>query len=220
MSTPPSRSRIVLISVIEPISLPSGASVRIQGELLNTVNAISSALQISQLLAAVITVQAESLHSQYPARSTPEICVFIYHQFFSDLLDFFHELLRLTISPSSGIADYPFDVLREWVVDLLSTRSSLAQGKGEGSLVDQILVQLDEQQRKIGDLLRTSNPVGVEYEILTFRIGAIREQQNRMAGIIGLVTDGGYLGRGQVIKVIKWLKKSDRVDGLSGVLLA
>jgi nuclear pore complex protein Nup205 len=41
-----------------------------------------------------------------------------------------------------------------------------------------------------------------------------------MAGIIGLVTEGGYLGRGQVIKVLKWLKKCDRVDGLSGVLLS
>jgi nuclear pore complex protein Nup205 len=41
-----------------------------------------------------------------------------------------------------------------------------------------------------------------------------------MAGIVGLVTEGGYLGRGQVIKVLKWLKKSERMDGLSGVLLA
>lgn len=80
--------------------------------------------------------------------------------------------------------------------------------------------QIDEQQKKIGELLRTSNPVGVEYEILTFRISAIRDQQNRMAGIIGLVAEGGYMGRGQVIKLLKWLKKSDRVDGLSGVLLA
>jgi len=187
--------------------------------LANTVNGISGALQISQLLAAVLVIQAESLHSQYPARSTPEICVFIYHQYFTELLDFLHELLRLTIS-SSGIADYPFDVLREWVLDLLLTRSSLGQGKGEGMLVDQLLIQLDEQQRKIEELLRTNNPVGVEYEILTYRIGAIREQQNRMAGIVGLVTEGGYLGRGQVIRVLKWLKKCDRVDGLSGVLLA
>ena len=185
----------------------------------NTVNGISGALQISQLLAAVLVIQAESLHSQYPARSTPEICVFIYHQYFTELLDFLHELLRLTIS-SAGIADYPFDVLREWVLDLLLTRSSLGQGKGEGMLVDQLLIQLDEQQRKIEELLRTNNPVGVEYEILTYRIGAIREQQNRMAGIVGLVTEGGYLGRGQVIRVLKWLKKCDRVDGLSGVLLA
>jgi nuclear pore complex protein Nup205 len=87
-------------------------------------------------------------------------------------------------------------------------------------LVDQLLLQLDEHQRKIEELLRTNNPVGVEYEILTYRVGAMREQQNRMAGIIGLVTEGGYLGRGQVIRVLKWLKKSDRVDGLSGVLLA
>jgi nuclear pore complex protein Nup205 len=200
--------------------LANGSSVRITGELANTVNGISTALGISQLLAAVLVVQAESLHSQYPARSTPEICVFIYHQYFTELLDFLHELLRLTISPSSGIADYPFDVLREWVLDLLLTRSSLGQGKGEGMLVDQLLLQLDEHQRKIEELLRTNNPVGVEYEILTYRVGAMREQQNRMAGIIGLVTEGGYLGRGQVIRVLKWLKKSDRVDGLSGVLLA
>lgn len=185
----------------------------------NTVNAISGALQISQLLAAVLVIQAESLRSQYPARSTPEICVFIYHQYFTELLDFLHELLRLTISPSESI-DHPFDDLREWVLDLLLTRSSLGQGKGEGMLVDNLLLQLDEQQRKIEELLRTNNPVGVEYEILTYRVGAIRGQQNRMAGIVGLVTEGGYLGRGQVIRVLKWLKRCDRVDGLSGVLLA
>lgn len=202
------------------MTLPSGASVRISGELLKTVNAISSALQVSQLLAAVLAVQAESLHSQYPARSTPEICVFIYHQFFTDLLDFLHELLRLTISPAVEEQDYPFDVLKTWVEDLLSTRTSLGSGKGEGTLVDQLLVQIDDHQRKIADLLRTTNPVGVEYEILTYRISALREQQNRMAGIVGLVTEGGCMTRGQVIKVLKWLKKSDRVDGLSGVLLA
>jgi nuclear pore complex protein Nup205 len=87
-------------------------------------------------------------------------------------------------------------------------------------MVDQILIQLDEIQKRIEELLRTNNPVGVEYEILTYRVGVLRAQQNRMAGIVGLVTEGGYLGRGQVIKVLKWLKKSERMDGLSGVLLA
>jgi nuclear pore complex protein Nup205 len=96
----------------------------------------------------------------------------------------------------------------------------LGPGKGEGTLVDQLLIQLDEQQRKIEELLRTNNPVGVEYEMLTYRVRAIREQQNRMAGIVGLVTEGGYLGKGQVIKVLKWLKRCDRVDGLSGMFLA
>lgn len=118
------------------------------------------------------------------------------------------------------MADYPFDVLREWALDLLLTRTSLGHGKGEGTIVDQILLQLDEQQRQIQELLRTNNPVGVEYEILSYRVGAIREQQNRMVGIMGLVTEAGYLGKGQVIKVLKWLKRCDRVDGLSGVLLA
>lgn len=203
-----------------PITLPGGASVHIQGELANTVNGISSLLNISQLLAAVLVVQAKSLHSQYPARSTPEICVFVYHQYFTELLDVLHELLRLTISSSSGTDEYPFDLLGDWVVDLLSTRSSLGSGKGEGTLVDQILIQLDELQRKIEELLRTNNPVGVEYEILAYRVGVLRAQQNRMAGIVGIVTEGGYLGRGHVIKVLKWLKKSERVDGISGVLLA
>lgn len=82
------------------------------------------------------------------------------------------------------------------------------------------MFQIDEQQRKIGELLRTTNPVGVEYEILTYRISALREQQNRMAGIVGLIAEGEYMTRGQVIKVLKWLKKSDRVDGVSGVLLS
>lgn len=183
-------------------------------------NAISSALQISQLLAAILAVQAESLQSSYPARSISEICVFIYYQFFTDLLDFLYELLRLTISASIEEQDCPFDVLRTWVEDLLATRTSLGAGKGEGTLLDQILLQIDEQQRKIGELLRTTNPVGVEYEILTYRISALREQQNRMAGIVGLITEGGCATRGQVIKILKWLKKSDKVDGLSGVLLA
>lgn len=201
------------------MTLPNGASVQFVGEILKWPTTISDVLNTSQLLSAVIAIQADSLRHRFPSRSVPEIAIFIYHNWLSEQLDFLRELLRLTIGPDAG-EGAPFDTLRNWVGALLDAKTSLGTGKSEGTLVDQIIGQLDELQSRLGSLLRTGPVAGVEYELLSFRVGAIRAEQNKLAGILAAIAEGGYLGRGQVIKVIKWLKKCDRVDGLVGVILS
>jgi nuclear pore complex protein Nup205 len=125
----------------------------------------------------------------------------------------------LTIGPQAE-EGAPFDTLREGIGGLLNARTSLGEGKSEGTLVDQIIGQLDDLSSRLGSLLRTGPVGGVEYELLSFRVTAIRAEQNKLAGVLAAMAEGGYLGRGQVIKVLKWLKKCDQVDGLVGVILS
>jgi nuclear pore complex protein Nup205 len=205
--------------LVDPVTLPSGASVQFVGEILKWPTTISQILNISELLAAVIAIQADSLRYRYPSRSVPEIAVFIYHNWLSESLDFLRELLRLTIGPQAE-EGAPFDTLREGIGGLLNARTSLGEGKSEGTLVDQIIGQLDDLSSRLGSLLRTGPVGGVEYELLSFRVTAIRAEQNKLAGVLAAIAEGGYLGRGQVIKVLKWLKKCDQVDGLVGVILS
>ena len=127
------------------------------------------------------------------------------------LLDFLYELLRHTIGPNAE-QGAPFDGLRDWVTELLITKSSLGKGRGEGTIIDQILTQMDDIHVELDDLVRSPRTVGPEYELLTFRIGAQRAEQGKLAGILRMIAQGGLLGKGHVIKVLKWLKKSDRID--------
>lgn len=135
------------------------------------------------------------------------------------MLDFLRELLRLTITPDADLSQ-PFDSLRNWVEDMLMTRSTLGHGKGEGSLVDQIIVQIDVVQEKISNLLRTRAGSGQEYEVQSFRIAALRSEQCKMAGILASVAEAGLLGRGQVVKLFKWLRKVERADNIVTVVLS
>lgn len=92
-------------------------------------------------------------------------------------------------------------------------------GSGEGTLVDLILNQLDELQKKLAGMVGTGRTVGDQYEVLHFRIRATREQQGKMVGLLALIAQGDRIGRGHLVKLLKWLKKSDRMDGLvTGVL--
>ncbi|EIW73176.1 hypothetical protein M231_07444 [Tremella mesenterica] len=201
-----------------PLTLPSG-SINISGDLLNITNSISSGLSISQLLAAVLTVQAETLRSTYPARSSAEVAVFALHAWLADMLNFLRELLRLTISPSAETTA-PFDTLREWVEGILTIKTSLGPGRGDGTMVDQILSQVDVLQDKLNVLLKTPSGNATDYEVLSFRIGAIRSEQNKLVGLLGIIAESGLLGRGHVIKVLKWLKKAEKVDGLVGLVFS
>ncbi|WVW81644.1 hypothetical protein I302_103639 [Kwoniella bestiolae CBS 10118] len=197
-----------------PIQLPSGTSVHITGDLLTTTNTISNALSLSQLLSSVLALQAEEQRFQYPSRSTPEVAVYLLHRWETDMLDFLRELLRTILSPDAEIGG-AFESLRDWVLELLNTRVSLGQGKGEGALVDQIIVQLDSIQSKIDNLLRTGSSGGADYDLLRFRVEALRAEQNKMSSILAIIAESGHLGRGQVVRILKWLKKCERADGLA-----
>jgi nuclear pore complex protein Nup205 len=137
------------------------------------------------------------------------------HEWTAQLLDFLRELLRLTVGPEAD-ESVPFDTLRKWVEDLLVTKTSV--GKFEGTLVDQVVGQVDAIQERLGGLLRGGPSGGVEYELLSFRVSALRGEQNKLAGILSAIAQGGLLGRGHVIKLLKWLKKSDRVDGIAAMV--
>ncbi|WWD22817.1 hypothetical protein CI109_107311 [Kwoniella shandongensis] len=191
--------------------------IHISGDLLSTTNTISDALSLSQLLSAVLALQAEEQRFQYPSQSPPEVAVYLLYKRVNDQLDFLRELLRITLTADAEVGG-PFETLREWVETLLNTRASLGQGKGEGTMVDQIIVQLDTLQAKIDGLLRSGPSGGAAYDLLRFRVEALRAEQNKMTGILSLIAEGGHLGRGQVIRVIKWLKRADRADGLVAVV--
>lgn len=110
--------------------------------------------------------------------------------------------------------------LKEFVEDLLGAKVTLADGSGkEGTLVDQILSQLSVLQTKISSLLSTSSS-GQGYELQQFRLTALRAEQNKLAGILALIAEGGRLGRGQVIRVLKWLAKVERMDAVVGLVAA
>ena len=125
----------------------------------------------------------------------------------------------MTISP---LAEHgaPFDGLRQWVDELLFSKNSLGKGKGDGTLVDQILTQIDDVNMRVDNLIRSPRTVGPEFDLLSFRVGALRAEQNKMVGILGIIGQGGLLGRGHVIKILKWLKQCQRVDALVGGVLA
>nr|XP_018266519.1 nuclear pore complex protein Nup205 [Kwoniella dejecticola CBS 10117]OBR88677.1 nuclear pore complex protein Nup205 [Kwoniella dejecticola CBS 10117] len=202
-----------------PLQLPSGTSIHITGDILNTTNTISNALSLSQLLSAVLALQAEEQRFQYPSRSPPEVAVYLLHRWETDMLDFLRELLRTILSPDAEIGG-AFEQLKDWVLGLLNTRVSLGQGKGEGALVDQIMVQLDSIQSKIDGLLRSGATGGANYDLLRFRVEALRAEQNKMSSILSVISEGGHLGRGQVVRIVKWLKKCDRADGLTAVVVS
>ncbi len=203
----------------DAINLPSGNSTRTTGELLSTSAAVSNYLSVDQLVATVLTIQAESQKPRYPSRQTLEVATYILHDWTAKLLDCLRELLHLTISPDAGIGP-PFDALREWVNELLVTKTSLGQGRGEGALVDQIITQIDDIQAKLNGLVKAPRTSGPEYDLLSFRVGALRAEQGKLAGTLGDIAEGGLVGRGHVIKLLKWLKKCDRVDALVGSILS
>ncbi|WVR03296.1 hypothetical protein IAU60_000287 [Kwoniella sp. DSM 27419] len=202
-----------------PIKSPSGESVQVVDELLNTTNIISNAFSLSQLLSAVLAVQAEEQRFQYPSRSPAEVAVYILYRWQTDMLDFLRELLRTVLLAEEEIGG-AFQPLKDWVLDLLATRKSLGEGKGEGALADAIIVQLDNMQAQIDTLLRTGPTGGADYDLLRFRVEALRAAQNKMASILGIIAESGHLGRGQVIRILKWLKKTERADGMVAMVIA
>ncbi|WVQ93947.1 hypothetical protein IAU59_001025 [Kwoniella sp. CBS 9459] len=202
-----------------PIQLPSGTTVHVSGDLLNTTNTISNALSISQHLSAVLALQAEEQRFQYPSRSAPEVAVYILYRWQTDMLDFLRELLRTVLTAEEEIGG-AFEPLKEWVQELLNTRVSLGQGKGEGALVDGIMVQLDVLQSQIDALLRTGPTGGGDYDLLKFRVEALRAEQNKLTAILSIIAESGNLGRGQVVRILKWLKKTERTDGMVAMVVA
>ncbi|KAI9632114.1 nucleoporin Nup186/Nup192/Nup205 [Dioszegia hungarica] len=201
-----------------PTTTPNGASIQLSGDLLTSAQQISEKLSISQLLAATLVLQSEEERPRYPSRSNFEIATFTYHEWTGQMLDFLRELLRLT-APSEADLSPPFDQLRNWVDELLTIRTPLASG-GEGTLVDQIISQLDVAQGRISKLLQERSGSMAEYESVSFRIAAVRSEQCKMAGILAGICEAGIVGKAQVLRMLKWLKKVEKADVIMTTVLA
>lgn len=104
------------------------------------------------------------------------------------MLDFLVELMRLTVGVEAEAGE-TFDNLRDWVADLLSS-----------NMIDQILNQIDGHQSKIP---RSTSD---------FMLNALRSEQLKLGTLLLHIAQGGFMGRGHLIKTLKWLKKADRVD--------
>ncbi|KAK4687817.1 hypothetical protein P7C73_g2307, partial [Tremellales sp. Uapishka_1] len=197
------------------ITALDGRSVPMSLDILSTANQLSTTLSISQLLSAAVTLQAVSERPRYPSRSLHEVSVYILHDSLSRMLDFLVDLLQVTHGSQSE-AGPPFDSLREFVDGLFSVR----YGKPEGTIVDQLIGQLEEIQGKMDELLRSSASNTAEYELLSFRVSELRSEQNKLARLLGIVGECGLLRRAHVLKCLRWLKKCGKPDGIMGSVLA
>lgn len=190
---------------------------QVSGELLQATIEVSSFLSISHRLAANLIIRADQQQHNYVSRERGEVATYLLYSFLAQLLDFLHELIRLTIGPERE-EEEPFITLRVRVEDLLQRRINV--GSGEGTLVDLILSQLDVLQKKLDDLVKPQRLVGAAYDLLAFRVKSIRAQQTKLVSILALIAKGGHLGRGHVVRLLKWLKKVERPDSIVMSLLA
>lgn len=195
-----------------PISSPDGNQVRITDELLATTNTIADNLNISQLLAAVLALHAVQSRPKYPERSDIEIAVYILHEALQNLLSFVKELLRLTVGPEA-IPEEPFTALADWVEELLAEQGSA------GYLADVVVEQIDKMHSRLSNLSR-QQASGAQFDLVNFRVGALRIEQNYLAGILGSLSLAGLLKSSQVVKVAKWLKKCQEPEGVAAMVFA
>jgi nuclear pore complex protein Nup205 len=198
--------------ISDPISLADGRSIRVTDQLLNTTNAVSESLSLSQVLSAVIATQAILQRPRYPNRGDAEIAAYILHEANKFTLDFLLQVLHITLGPEEDRPE--FEELREWVEGLLVTKTSLGEGKGDGALVDRVMIQLDEIQGKLDSLVRLGRN-----DLVTYRVESLRSEQNKLARILCLVAESGALRKSQVLRIARWLKKCDRIDGIVGTVL-
>lgn len=195
-----------------PITTSEGVEVRVKDELLVTTNTIAENLNVSHLFAAVLALSAVQERSRYPERSDAEIAIYILHEAQTALLDFVDSLLRLTEGPDAEVGQ-PFDDLRVWVEDLLDEKGS------NGYLADVAVDEVDAIGTRLQNLVRTQAS-GAALELVNFRVASLRNEQNRLVGILGTLAQAGLLKASQVVKIVKWLKQCTRPDAVAAGMMA
>ncbi|KAL1406935.1 hypothetical protein Q8F55_006347 [Vanrija albida] len=195
-----------------PVTNSDGVQVQVKDQLLATTNDIADTLNISHLLSAVLALHAVQERGRFPSRSPTEVATYILHEALQALLDFVRELLRLTVGPDAEVGE-PFDELRIWVEDLLDEKGAL------GFLADVAVDQIDAIQVRLDALVR-SPASGGQLDLINFRVAALRTEQNRLAGILGVLADSGLLKTSQVVKIVKWLKKCAKPDAVAAAVFA
>lgn len=196
----------------------NGSEYNVEGDLLAKTDKLASDLDIAHSLAVRAALAAHQKRHEYISRQNWEVGTWLLSAWTSDLLSFVFELLRITLSPETEGLE-PFAPLSVKVQDILATRVKV--GNGEGTWIDLILDQLDALQAKLDNLARPSQQVqGAEYDLLEYKVVAARSQQGKLVGLLSLLGEAGMIGRGQAVKVVKWLKRKARVDGIVVGVLA
>lgn len=195
---------------LDPIVSSEGTSYHVTGELLEQTIRVSSIASISHKLAAHITYHAQQRTHEFISRSVPEIAIYLLETWTTGMLDVLHELLRVTIGPESEEGE-AYAVLSDKIIDLLQRRTAV--GSTEGSLVDLILSQTETLQKQLDTMAKTSHRlVGAEYDLVEYRIRCTRSHQEKLVAILATIASSGFVGRGHIVRLVKVLRKADRID--------
>ena len=211
-----SRPQIELI--LATIISPQGTSYPVTGELLSHAHHVSSIASISHKFSAYISYHAQQRTHEYISRTVPEIAIYLLESWTTSMLDFLHELLRLTISPHSEEGE-AFTLLSDKIVDLLQRRTIV--GSAGGSLVDLIISQTETIQKRLDAMAKPLNRLmGAEYDLQVYRIQCTRNHQEKLVSILATIALSGFVGRGHVVRLVKVLRKAERVDSVVSALFA
>ena len=207
--------------MLDAIPSPHGTSYPVTGDLLSHTQTISAITSLSYKLSAYIGYHAQQRAHEYISRTIPEIAVYLLETWTTSMLDFLHELLRLTVGPQAEAGE-AFVVLSDKVVGLLQRKTSLGEGgRVEGSLVDLLLSQTEVLQSRLDTMARPSHRmVGAEYDLYEYRIQSIRSHQEKLVSILATVVLSGYIGRGHIVRLVKILRKTDKLDSIVAGLYA
>lgn len=154
--------------------------------------------------------------ARYPKCPLLDVAIYTYHEWAAAMLDFLGELVRVTLISTE--LDPPFDQLKEWVIELLGAEATVDAAGAKGRLLDQILGILERTHGEIHKLL--TGGIRLSDDVLIYRVRQLRSEQCKLAGMLVVICQGGCIGRGHAIKLIKWLKRQDRADGIVYVVFA
>jgi nuclear pore complex protein Nup205 len=202
----------------DPIISPEGTSYPVTGELLVITNHVSSIASISHRLAAHISYHAQQRTHEYISRTVPEIAIYLIETWTTGMLDFLQDLLRLTVGPQPEEGE-AFAALSDKVIDLLQRKTAV--GSGEGSLVDLIISQTEALQERLDLMAKPSSRlIGAEYDLQVYRIQCTRSHQEKLVSILATIAMSGFVGRGHVVRLVKALRKANRIDCVISGLFA
>ena len=192
--------------MIDATATPSGRSETLAGDALTQADGIAQQLHISQRLAATLLLQSADLRSQYPARSDIIIAIYAYMSWYDSMLIFLHDLLTCTMSNDISEALEP---IQDWVLKTFTVE------KTSTTLAEHCLKQIDVVGTRMQQVL---NQQGIDHELLEYSVGMYRLQQDKLAGLLGLICKGGHMRQNQALRMLRWLKGQATVGGVQSMV--
>jgi hypothetical protein len=140
------------------------------------------------------------------------ISVYEYLAWLNGMLDFLHELFACTIAveADSELAIHDHTDFTLWVDRLLT-------GDSGTPLVMQILNRIDDAGEKIKKL-RTGLGPQMQHDLFQHIVCTYRAQRDKLARLLGPIAQQGRLHKKQALAVIRWLKKQEKVDGVTSMV--